>query len=135
MVRECRPPARADEVLAGAPLDNSHIDARERQLAGQHQAGRTSAGDHHGMLGHRDAPVGSTPVATGASGTLTRARTSSATDRDNDTRISLLCLLFRKCWRFGGELCDITGGLRQGDMGGVDLRWRGATREAAATLT
>src|ERR687886_1965566 len=90
MVRECRPPARADEVLAGAPLDNSHIDARERQLAGQHEAGRTAAGDHHGMLGHRDAPVGSTPLAAGASGTLTRARTSSATDRDNNTRISFV---------------------------------------------
>jgi hypothetical protein len=28
--------ARADEVLAGTPLDNGHVDARQRELAGQH---------------------------------------------------------------------------------------------------
>ena len=43
--------ARAGEVLAGAPLDNRNVDARQRQLARQHQPGRTSSGDHHRMLG------------------------------------------------------------------------------------
>ena len=47
--------ARADEVLAGAPLDNGNVDARQRQLARQHQPCRTSSGDHHRMLGHRHA--------------------------------------------------------------------------------
>jgi hypothetical protein len=37
--------------------------------------------------------------------------------------------------RFDGELCNITWGLRQGDLEGVDLRWRGTTREAMPTLT
>jgi hypothetical protein len=45
--------ARADEVLAGAPLDNRDVDPRQRQLARQHQPCRTSSGDHHRMLGHR----------------------------------------------------------------------------------
>jgi hypothetical protein len=59
--------ARAGEVLAGAPLDDGNIDARQRQLARQHQPCRTSSGDHHRMLGHRHTPVGITSVATGAS--------------------------------------------------------------------
>ena len=42
--------ARAGEVLAGAPLDDGDVDARQRQLARQHQPRRTSAGDHHRML-------------------------------------------------------------------------------------
>jgi hypothetical protein len=45
--------ARAGEVLAGAPLDNGDVDARQRQLARQHQPCRTSSADHHrSMLGH-----------------------------------------------------------------------------------
>src|SRR5438093_9975258 len=59
--------ARAGEVLAGAPLDNGDVDARQRQLARQHQPCRTSSGDHHRMLGHRHTPAGVTPVATSAS--------------------------------------------------------------------
>ena len=43
--------ARAGEFLAGAPLDNGNVDARQRQLACQHQPGRTSAGDNHRMVG------------------------------------------------------------------------------------
>ena len=39
--------ARADELLARAPLDNGDVDARQRQLARQHQPGRTAPGDHH----------------------------------------------------------------------------------------
>ena len=45
--------ARAGEVLAGAPLDDGDVDARQRQLARQHQPRRTASGDHHRMLGHR----------------------------------------------------------------------------------
>ena len=48
--------ARAAEVLAGAPLDNGNVDARQRQLARQHQPGRTSSGDYHRMFGHRPPP-------------------------------------------------------------------------------
>jgi hypothetical protein len=44
--------ARADEFLAGAPLDNGNVNARQRQLACQHQPCRTSAGDYHRVLGH-----------------------------------------------------------------------------------
>ncbi len=44
--------ARADEVLAGAPLDNGDVDPRQRQLARQHQPRRAAAGDHHRMFGH-----------------------------------------------------------------------------------
>ena len=46
--------ARAGEVLAGAPLDDDHVDLCQRQLARQHEPGRTSSGDHHGVLGHRE---------------------------------------------------------------------------------
>jgi hypothetical protein len=49
--------ARAGEGLVGAPLDNGNVDARQRQLARQHQPGRTSSGDHHRMPGHRHTPV------------------------------------------------------------------------------
>ena len=52
--------ARANEILAGAPLGN--VDPRQRQLAGQHQPGRTSSDDHHRMIGHRHTPV--VPTAT-----------------------------------------------------------------------
>ena len=46
--------ARADEILARAPLDDGDVDARQRELARQHQSGRTASGDHHRMFGHRD---------------------------------------------------------------------------------
>src|SRR5215218_6625308 len=59
--------ARAGEVLAGPPLDNGNVHARQRQLARQHQPRRTSPGDHNRMLGHHHAPAGMTPVATSAS--------------------------------------------------------------------
>ena len=45
--------ARAGELLVRAPLDNGNIDPGQRQLARQHQAGRTSSGDHHRMFTHR----------------------------------------------------------------------------------
>ena len=96
--------ARADELLAGAPLDNGDVDPRLRQLARQHQPRRTARGDLHRMLGHRHAPVGIMPVATGAShpsaaATTTsngaaRRTTGSTSPRDplvdNTTRMSLL---------------------------------------------
>jgi hypothetical protein len=51
--------ARAGELLAGAPLDNGNVDARQRQLARQHQAGRARAHDQNiGILhGHQTVPV------------------------------------------------------------------------------
>src|ERR671917_339313 len=67
--------ARAGEVLAGAPLDDGNVDARQRQLARQHQPRRTSSGDHHRLLGHSRTPAGVPPVAT--SGTPTRASSSA----------------------------------------------------------
>src|SRR5205807_2332087 len=69
--------ARAGEVLAGAPLDNGNVDARQRQLARQHQPRRTAPGDHHRMLGHRHPPVGITPVATCPSHSSAAAATVS----------------------------------------------------------
>jgi hypothetical protein len=48
--------ARAGQGLAGAPLDDGNVHARQRQLARQHQPGRASAGDHHSVLGHRLTP-------------------------------------------------------------------------------
>jgi hypothetical protein len=59
--------ARAGEVLAGTPLDNGKVDARQRQLARQHQPSRTSSDHRHCMLGRRHTPAGTTPVATSAS--------------------------------------------------------------------
>src|SRR6185437_1458781 len=107
--------ARAGEVLAGAPLDDGNFAPRQRQLARQHQPGRTSSDNHHRMLGHRHTPAGTTPVATSAShpsaaaqsgGAHTRTCVPSARNRtaspptgstpprdpyvDNTTRISLL---------------------------------------------
>ena len=53
-MRECRPPAREPaRSWLGAPLDDGDVDARQRQLARQHQPRRTASGDHHRMLGHR----------------------------------------------------------------------------------
>jgi hypothetical protein len=48
--------ARAGQGLAGAPLDDGNVHARQRQLARQHQPGRASSGDHHRVLGHRLTP-------------------------------------------------------------------------------
>jgi hypothetical protein len=59
--------SRAAEVLAGAPLDNGNVDARQRQLARQHQPGRTSCGDHHRVPGHRHTPIGTRGTPTRAS--------------------------------------------------------------------
>ena len=55
--------ARAGEALAGAPLDNGHVNPRQRQLPRQHQSRRTAAGDHHRVLGHTPLPSG-TPRST-----------------------------------------------------------------------
>ena len=41
----------AAPVLAGTPLDDRDVDPGQRQLAGQHQPGRISAGDHQRMPG------------------------------------------------------------------------------------
>src|SRR5215213_2991037 len=94
--------ARAGEVLAGAPLDYSDVDPRQRQLGREYQPRRTSSGDHHRMLGHSRTPAGMTPVATTASypsAPSTRNRTASPTIGstsprdpyvDNNARISLL---------------------------------------------
>src|SRR5438094_3709475 len=49
--------ALAGELLVGAPLDNSDVDLRQRQLARQHQPGRTASDNHHRMLGHRHTPA------------------------------------------------------------------------------
>src|SRR5213078_1002055 len=48
--------ARSVECLTGPPLDDGHVRAGQGQLARQHQAGRTAAGDHHRMPGHGRAP-------------------------------------------------------------------------------
>jgi hypothetical protein len=42
--------ARADQFLIGAPFDHCDVDMRERELRGQHQAGRATAGDHDGVV-------------------------------------------------------------------------------------
>jgi hypothetical protein len=56
--------ARSGELDARAPLDNGDVDARQCQLARQHQPCRTSAGNHHRMFGHRHTPIdtGGTPT-------------------------------------------------------------------------
>jgi hypothetical protein len=50
--------AQAGEVLAGAPFDDGNVDARQRQLARQHQAGRARAHDQDIGIphGHQIAP-------------------------------------------------------------------------------
>jgi hypothetical protein len=45
--------ARAFKLLRGALLDDRDVDPGQRQLARQHQSGRTRAGDHDGMIGHQ----------------------------------------------------------------------------------
>lgn len=61
-MRECKSPARELKVLARAPLDDGRFDARERELAGQHQriAGmltgldvRYDCGDAQPLVGRR----------------------------------------------------------------------------------
>lgn len=41
---------RTDQRLVGAPLDNGHVDPRQRQLRGQRQPGRAASDDHHGVV-------------------------------------------------------------------------------------
>ena len=43
-------PRASRELLAPAPLDDGDVDLRQRELGCQHQAGRSSTGDHHRML-------------------------------------------------------------------------------------
>ena len=52
--------APAGEILARASLDNRDVDARQGQLARQHQARRASSGDHHRVLRHRPRLYGTT---------------------------------------------------------------------------
>ena len=64
IVRACRPPARAGQLLGGAPLDDGDVDPRQRQLARQHQARRASSGDHDRMRAVAGQPLalGEEPV-------------------------------------------------------------------------
>jgi hypothetical protein len=43
--------AMSREQLGLAPLDDCYVHLRQRELARQHQAGRTATGDHHLVLG------------------------------------------------------------------------------------
>ena len=43
--------ARAGKFLAGAPLDNRNVYARQRQLACEHQSGRPCADDNYRVFG------------------------------------------------------------------------------------
>ena len=48
MVREWRPAgSRSVDLLVGASFDDDDVDPRQRQLARQHQPGRTASCDHH----------------------------------------------------------------------------------------
>src|SRR6266496_2044727 len=67
---------------------------------------------------------GDWPSAAGTRSTLTPPDTSTTSARDNDSCIFLVPP-FPRVLRSGGELCDITWGLRQEDLGGIDLRRRG----------
>src|SRR6266545_1823876 len=75
---------------------------------------------------------GDWPSAAGTRSTLTPPDTSTTSARDNNSCIFLVPP-FPRVLRSGGELCDITWGLRQEDLGGIDLRRRGPTRESAPT--
>jgi len=55
------PASRSVESLTGASFDDDDVDPRQRQLARQHQPGRTSSCDHHRMLGHRRSPANAAP--------------------------------------------------------------------------
>jgi len=54
-VRECRPPAREPEGLAGAPLDNGNVHARQRNSPASISPSDLLR-DHHQMLSHRHPP-------------------------------------------------------------------------------
>src|SRR5262249_9354438 len=43
-------------ILARAPLHDGDVDARQGELARQHQPRRTRSDDHHRMFGHRCHP-------------------------------------------------------------------------------
>ncbi len=43
--------ARLNNRLIGAPFDDRDVDMRERELRGQHQAGRAATGDNDRMAG------------------------------------------------------------------------------------
>src|SRR5687767_15627166 len=58
---------RAGEVLARAPLHDGDVDARQGQLAREHQPCRTTPCDHHCMLGHCHPAARIARVASGAS--------------------------------------------------------------------
>ena len=50
-MRACRPPARVPTRSWSARRSTiGDVDTGQRQLAGQHQAGRATAGDHHGVV-------------------------------------------------------------------------------------
>ena len=49
--------ARSIHILIGAWFDDDDVDARQRQLARQHQPGRAASRDHHRMLGHPRLPL------------------------------------------------------------------------------
>ena len=46
------PGSLAVDILTGASFDDDDVDPRQRQLGRQHQPGRTSSGNHHGMVRH-----------------------------------------------------------------------------------
>ena len=46
--------AQTREVVARAPLDDRDVDARQRELARQHQPRRSTSGDHYRMVRHRN---------------------------------------------------------------------------------
>jgi hypothetical protein len=52
------PGSRSVEILAGASFDDHGVDPRQRQLARQHQSGRTASCDHHRVLGQSHTPAG-----------------------------------------------------------------------------
>ena len=83
-LRACR------EGPGWSAADNRNVHGRQRQLARQHQPGRTASGDHHRMPGHRHAPTGYV---------------------DNNTRISLLP--FPSAPACGRRSCRTTRGLPQ----------------------
>ena len=41
---------RSVDILVGASLDDDDVDPRQRQLTSQHQPGRASSCDDHGMV-------------------------------------------------------------------------------------
>ena len=46
--------SRSVDLLIGAPFDDDDVHPRQRQLARQHQPGRTAACDHHCVVRHCD---------------------------------------------------------------------------------